>query len=187
MHINAIHTDVDRRKHTCTDTRAQSVCPICVSGAGRGLWESINKNCQYPAGNHCVCLSLSLSLRIFAPSCTSYHLKKKKKMRQGPGVSHQTCQVHIAAIKKIRRQFMTLNLKLGCFLTISPKARGVGDGHFSYCCPRMRRVDQVRHLADEALRYRRHVTDAIVVTIRFPELSCLITVARKCECRHCPF
>ena len=87
MHINAIHTDVDRRKHTCTDTRAQSVCPICVSGAGRGLWESINKNCQYPAGNHCVCLSLSLSLRIFAPSCTSYHLKKKKNETGAGGVA----------------------------------------------------------------------------------------------------
>ena len=65
---------------------------------------SLSIKCQYPGGNHSVCLSLSL--RIFAPSCTSYHRLSKKKKKiikkwsQGPGLSHQTCQVHIASIKK---------------------------------------------------------------------------------------
>ena len=94
-------------------------------------------------------ITLSLSLSFSPHLCTVLYIlasnfKKKKKRSQGPGVSHQTCQVHIAAIKN-RRQFMTLNLKLGCFSTISPKARGVGDGHFSYCCPRIQRVVQKRH------------------------------------------
>ena len=49
-----------------------------------------------------LCLPLSFSPHL----CTILYIlsstlkKKKKKWSQGPGLSHQTCQVHIASIKK---------------------------------------------------------------------------------------